>query len=230
VRFSSFALIFEQIADDDMLKTRSLFFAYNKQTDFRFPDIDLQSGEHLLVLGESGIGKTTLLHLIAGLLRPASGSVALSGTELHKLSAAKLDRFRGKHIGLIFQRPHFVNALSLQENLALVKYLAGQKQDKKQIQEVLGSLGIEHKRAERPHRLSQGEQQRAAIALAVVNNPKLILADEPTSSLDDTNCLKVAELLKKQAAGTGAQLVIITHDQRLKDHFQKTLKLWTYLV
>jgi len=95
----------------------------------------------------------------------------------------------------------------------------------KQIKEVLDSLGIAHKHADKPHRLSQGEQQRAAIALAVVNHPKLILADEPTASLDDKNCQKVAELLKRQAKAAEALLVIITHDRRLKEHFQNTLTL-----
>ena len=136
-----------------------------------------------------------------------------------------LDRFRGRHIGLVFQRPHFVQALSVQENLALVQYLAGKPQDKKRIKEVLDNLGIGHKLGEKPHRLSQGEQQRAAIALAVINSPQLILADEPTSSLDNKNCAKVAQLLKEQASATGAQLIIITHDQRLKDQFKNTLSL-----
>lgn len=208
-----------------MLKTRSVFFAYNEQTEFGFPDIELAPGKNLLVLGESGIGKTTLLHLLAGLLQPKSGSVELMGTMLHELSSARLDRFRGRHIGLVFQRPHFVQALSIQENLALVQYLAGKPQDKKRIREVLDGLGIGHKLREKPHHLSQGEQQRAAIALAVINNPQLILADEPTSSLDDKNSAKVAALLKEQASATGAQLVIITHDQRLKDQFQNTLLL-----
>ena len=208
-----------------MLKTQSVFFAYNEQTEFRFPDIELAPGENLLVLGESGIGKTTLLHLLAGLLQPKSGSVELMGTMFHELSSARLDRFRGRHIGLVFQRPHFVQALSIQENLALVQYLAGKPQDKKRIREVLDGLGIGHKLREKPHHLSQGEQQRAAIALAVINNPQLILADEPTSSLDDKNSAKVAALLKEQASATGAQLVIITHDQRLKDQFQNTLLL-----
>ncbi len=208
-----------------MLKTRSVFFAYNEQTEFGFPDIELAPGKNLLVLGESGIGKTTLLHLLAGLLQPKSGSVELMGTMFHELSSARLDRFRGRHIGLVFQRPHFVQALSIQENLALVQYLAGKPQDKKRIREVLDGLGIGHKLREKPHHLSQGEQQRAAIALAVINNPQLILADEPTSSLDDKNSAKVAALLKEQASATGAQLVIITHDQRLKDQFQNTLLL-----
>ncbi|MEM9022409.1 MAG: ATP-binding cassette domain-containing protein [Bacteroidota bacterium] len=208
-----------------MLKTRSLCFAYNRKTAFRFPDIHLDEGENLLVLGASGIGKTTLLHLIAGLLRPASGSVELMGTALNDLSPAQLDRFRSRNIGLVFQRPHFVQALNVQENLALVQYLAGRPRDKKRIQEVGASLGIGDKLAEKPRRLSQGEQQRVSIALAVINNPRLILADEPTASLDDNNCANVAALLKAQAATTGAQLMIITHDQRLKDAFQNTLTL-----
>ena len=208
-----------------MFKVQSLFFAYNKSTNFHFPDIKLAAGENLLILGESGIGKTTFLHLMAGLLRPGSGSVELMGTKLHDLPIEKLDRFRGQHIGLVFQRPYFVHALTLRENLALIQYLAGKKQDKNRIMEVFDSLGISHKFSEKPYRMSQGEQQRASIALAVVNSPQLILADEPTSSLDDKNSMKVASLLKEQASATGAQLIIITHDQRLKGQFQNTLQL-----
>jgi len=208
-----------------MLKTQSLRFAYNQENEFSFPDIQLDSGDNLLILGESGIGKTTLLHLLAGLLRPKSGTIELKGTMLHELPLSKLDRFRGQSIGMVFQRPHFIQALSIQENLMLVQYLAGKKQDKQHIKKVLTSLGIEHKINAKPNNLSQGEQQRAAIASAVINNPQLILADEPTASLDDKNCKKVAELLQEQASATGAQLVIITHDQRLKDQFQNTLTL-----
>jgi len=208
-----------------MLRTQSLFFAYDQQTEFHFPDIELDSGQNLLILGESGIGKTTLLHLLAGLLRPRQGDVELMGTVLNKLSSSRLDQFRGRHIGLVFQRPHFINALSVQENLLLIQYLAGKPQDKKRIREVLEGLGIGRKYKEKPTNLSQGEQQRAAIALAVVNHPQLLLADEPTSSLDDKNCLKVVSLLKEQAAATRSQLIIITHDQRLKHHFNNTLRL-----
>ena len=208
-----------------MFNTQSLLFAYSPQTQFQFPDIHLEAGEQLLVLGESGIGKTTLLHLLAGLLRPDSGKVTLDGTILHELPTAKLDRFRGSHIGLIFQRPHIVQNLSIQENLSMVQYLAGKPQDKNRMKSVLDSLGIGHKLQDRPRRLSQGEQQRATIALAVINKPQLILADEPTSSLDDKSCERVATLLKEQASTTGAKLIIITHDHRLKDHFQNTLTL-----
>jgi len=210
---------------EQMLRIESLHFAYNQKTAFSFPDFELDAGQNLLILGESGIGKTTLLHLIAGLLRPDSGSVTLMDTVLHELTTAKMDRFRGKHIGLVFQRPQFVNALSLSENLALVQYLTGNLQNKERIHGVADSLGIGQKLNEKPQRLSQGEQQRAAIALAVINEPQLILADEPTSSLDDKNCEKVVTLLQEQATATRAHLVIITHDYRLRQHFQRTLSL-----
>ena len=208
-----------------MLVTRSLTFTYDQKNAFLFPDISLKPGDDLLILGPSGIGKTTLLHLMAGLLSPQSGHVELLGTILHTLPVKQLDRFRGRHIGLVFQRPHFIRSLSLQENLALVQYLAGKKQDKKRITKILSSLDIEDKRYKRPYALSQGEQQRAAIAMAALNNPQLILADEPTASLDDKNCLGVVSLLKDQAAATKAQLVIITHDHRLKPHFQNHIEL-----
>ena len=208
-----------------MFKTQSLCFAYNEDTKFEFPDIDLSPGEDLLILGESGVGKTTLLHLMAGLLKPVSGSVELVGKKLNELSTANLDLYRGQNIGLVFQRPHFIQSLSLLENLAMIQYLAGKKQDTERIKQVLTSLGIGHKLKEKPNNLSIGEQQRASIAMAVVNNPKLILADEPTSSLDDKNCSRVANLLKEQASETGAQLIIITHDHRLKNLFPNTLEL-----
>lgn len=208
-----------------MLKTHSLAFSYNSQKTFKFPDIQLDTGQHLLILGESGIGKTTLLHLMAGLLKPQSGNVELMGTSLNELSSAHLDRFRGQHIGLVFQRPHFIQSLSVEKNLTLVQYLAGKSKDKNRVKAVLDSLGILHKIKEKPQRLSQGEQQRVAIAVAVINGPQLILADEPTASLDDKNCSRVATLLKEQAAASSSLLIIITHDQRLKDHFSNTLTL-----
>ncbi len=208
-----------------MFKTHSLSFAYYQGREFWFPDIQLKKGENLLILGESGIGKTTLLHLMAGLLKPNSGKIELMGTVLNELSLAKLDHFRGRHIGLIFQRPHIIQNLSLSENLALIQYLVGKPQNKNQIKAILDNLGIGHQLHKKPRQLSQGEQQRATIALALINRPQLILADEPTSSLDDKNCTKVANLLKEQASATNAQLIVISHDQRLKDQFQNTLTL-----
>ena len=208
-----------------MVQTQSLQFAYDNRSAFSFPDIHLADGQNLLILGESGIGKTTLLHLLAGLLPTQSGSIRLDKTDITQLSARKRDRFRGQHIGLVFQQPHFVSALTLVENLRLIQHVAHRSRDAERIGAVLAKLGLSEKLHRRPIRLSQGEQQRAAIAMAVVNQPSLILADEPTASLDDKNCQQVVELLQEQAAATGAHLVIITHDQRLKDQFERTLTL-----
>lgn len=208
-----------------MIRTRSLQFSYHNSKKFQFPDITLQDGEELLVLGESGIGKTTLVHLMAGLLQAESGSIELGDINISCLSPAKMDHFRGQHIGLVFQRPHFINALCLRENLLLIQFLAGADQDLDHIRLVLNRLGMGEKLQEKPNRLSQGEQQRAAIAMALINQPSLILADEPTSSLDDKNCFKVVGLLQEQASLNNAHLIIITHDRRLKARFQNFLTL-----
>ena len=136
-----------------------------------------------------------------------------------------MDEFRGKNIGMIFQSPHFVRNISIIENLLLSLHLSNQKLDKEYAEDVLSQIGLVEKMNSLPDELSQGEQQRAAIALAVIKNPDLILADEPTSSLDDTNCQKIISLLKEQSTSKNAKLIIITHDNRLKSQFKKSIIL-----
>ena len=137
----------------------------------------------------------------------------------------ELDLFRGENIGMIFQKPYFVRNLSIYDNLLLALYLSKKQNYKKNITKILQDIGLANKLNYKPDSLSQGEQQRVAIALAVVKRPALILADEPTSSLDDKNCNKIIALLKKQAEIANSQLVIITHDKRLKDQFNKSITL-----
>lgn len=211
--------------DEITFSTRGLIFSYSPSTAFSFPDVGLQSGEQLLVTGESGIGKTTFLHLAAGLLKPESGAITICGLDISALSHKKLDRFRGKNIGIIYQRPHFVKSLNLKENLLLAQLLSGNKQDQNKVKKTLEILGLGDKLHKKTSTLSQGEQQRASIARAVINRPALILADEPTSSLDDKNTEIVAELLREQAQQAEANLIIITHDNRLKSRFQNHLAL-----
>jgi putative ABC transport system ATP-binding protein len=207
-----------------MIKTKGVEFNYDNQVFFKFQDINLKSSENLLIIGSSGIGKTTLLHLLAGLLKSSSGSIKLFEKELSDLSSYQLDRFRKNNIGIVFQRPHFVNSLTVKENLQLAQYIANKK-DNNRIENILKNLNILDKSDKKTNQLSQGEKQRASIALAIVNSPKLILADEPTSSLDDINCDNVIKLLKKQATDFGAQLIVITHDSRLKKHFKNSIEL-----
>lgn len=207
-----------------MIKTESLKFSYDGKKYFDFPDINLDSGENLLIIGNSGIGKTTLLHLLAGILKPESGSINISGTDISKFSDTELDKFRGDNIGIVFQKPHFISSLTINENLKLAKYLSPSKTSG-DAKKILESLNIKDKYQQKPNQLSEGEKQRASIALALINSPSLILADEPTSSLDDFNCDNVIKLLKKQAKDHKAQLVVITHDARLKKHFKNNLNL-----
>ena len=207
-----------------MIKTESLKFSYDRKKYFDFPDINLDSGENLLIIGNSGIGKTTLLHLLAGILKPESGSINISGTDISKFSDTELDKFRGDNIGIVFQKPHFISSLTINENLKLAKYLSPSKTSG-DAKKILESLNIKDKYQQKPNQLSEGEKQRASIALALINSPSLILADEPTSSLDDFNCDIVIKLLKKQAKDHKAQLIVITHDARLKKHFKNNLNL-----
>lgn len=208
-----------------MLKTQSISFSYDNLNQFSFPDINLNNGEELLILGKSGVGKTTLIQILAGLLEPNSGSIDYNGIQINNLSPKKIDQFRGQNIGMVFQKPRFVKNISVLDNLLLSLYLSRKKQDTARAVELLDQVGLGHKVNNIPNDLSQGEQQRAAIALAVVKNPSMILADEPTSSLDDTNCQKTLNLLRQQAITTNAKLIIITHDQRLKRQFNKSITL-----
>ena len=203
-----------------MLETKNLRFKYDNNLELNFPNIKT-SKENLLILGASGVGKTTFLHLLSGLLKPMDGEIDLLGTKISRLKMSEMDRFRGKNIGIVFQKPHFINSLTVKENLQLAQYIS-KKSDKNRVQSLLESLGIEDKANKKTQNLSQGEKQRVSIALAIVNSPKLILADEPTSSLDDLNCDKVINILKNQASKYKAKLIIITHDYRLKKHFKNT--------
>ncbi|MCH7403460.1 ABC transporter ATP-binding protein [Belliella kenyensis] len=199
-----------------MLEVKGIKFQYEKGRPFDIPDFQLSSGEQLLILGKSGSGKTTILNILGGLLKPLSGDVRLGDTLINQLSGAKLDKFRGKHIGIVFQKPHILSPLTVEENLSLANFFSGA--DGKRNQELLKELGIADKRRAKVNTLSEGEAQRVSIARALANQPDLILADEPTASLDDHNAEIVIKLLQDQAKKYNAALIIVTHDQRVKDH------------
>lgn len=208
-----------------MLRTQQLEYTYPGNKTITFPDIQCEKGSQWLLLGQSGTGKTTLLHLLGGIRRPQKGKVYIANQELNTLSSTALDQFRGKNIGIVFQQSHFVQSLTVGENLQLAQTLAGHSANPTRIKNLLDRLNIGDKIGDRTNRLSQGEQQRVAIARALVNSPGLILADEPTSALDDENCKEVIDLLETQAKEEGATLVIVTHDSRLKEFFDHKIIL-----
>ncbi len=208
-----------------MLRSTGVQFRYPGGSPMQFPDVACGAQEHLLLLGESGTGKTTLLHLLAGMLRPSTGSIVIDNQEITHLSSRALDRFRGARIGIVFQTAHFVHSLTVEDNLTLPQFLAGKTSDKQRARDLLERMNLANKLTRRPSELSIGEQQRVAIARALMNNPAILLADEPTSALDDKNANHVIDLLEAEARNTGASLIIVTHDQRLKDRFEKRVTL-----
>ncbi len=208
-----------------MLKTQKLSHRYHKEEMIHFPDIQCAEGESLLILGQSGVGKTTLLHILAGLLKPNEGDVFLNEQSLYSLSKSSIDNFRGDNIGIVFQQAHFVGALTVLENILLTQKMGRGQEDKARVMSVLEQLQVEHKSNAYPRNLSQGEKQRVSIARAIINSPKLILADEPTSALDDKTCNESIKLLENQSKALGAALVIVTHDGRLKDFINNKIIL-----
>lgn len=202
---------------------------------FRYPDmapsdwvvdigsLELASGEQLLLKGGSGAGKSTLLQLIAGLLRPSEGSISIAGTEIGALSGAKADLFRGRHVGFIFQTFNLLHGFSAIENVmaALMFSDIPPKQHRELAADTLTTLGLERHSAD-VSQLSVGQQQRVAVARAVVCEPDLVLADEPTASLDPENAETAMDLIQKACAERNAALLCVSHDRSLDVRFERS--------
>ncbi|HHP7237115.1 ABC transporter ATP-binding protein [Longibacter sp.] len=208
-----------------MILLEGIEHRYDQTVVLDLPSFRAEQGEHHLVLGRSGSGKTTLLHVLAGLLRPTEGRVVVAGEDLAALEGDAIDRFRGQHIGIVFQEMHLLRTLTVEENLLLAPYMAGLPQDVDRAREVLQGLEVEEKAQAYPHQLSVGQRQRVAIARAVMNRPRLLLADEPTSSLDDLRAEQVLDLLVQQAEAHEATLLVATHDRRIIGQFSHRLVL-----
>ena len=211
-----------------MLKTESLNIDYVERS-LSFPDIDMSNTNQLLIIGQSGSGKTSLLNAIGGLQKPSAGKVWINETDIYQLSSKKLDFFRGRNIGFVFQQPHFISSLDVESNLKFAQYFVGKK-DIMVIYKLLDQVGLLHRKKSRIHELSEGEKQRISIIRAVINSPSIILADEPTSALDDNSCEKILELINSIAVENNAKLIIVTHDQRLKDKYSQKLNLDDFKV
>ena len=198
-----------------MITTRQLAYQYPGGPALRFADIDVPQGGVLLLRGASGSGKSTWLALAAGLLTPTAGDITVAGQPLTALGKVAGDAWRAKTIGFLPQKLHLSSALTVHANLAIAQWAAGQAQDNVRIREALSALGVDELAARKPAQLSGGQAQRVALARAVLLQPKVILADEPTASLDDEAATQAVALLQATAMRYGATLVIATHDARV---------------
>lgn len=206
-----------------MIETHDLSYVYKGGAQLNFPNLRLD--KHAVILGPSGVGKTTLLHLLAGLLRPTTGNIKIKNEELSRLTKQRMDTYRGKNIGIVFQQHHSIKSLTVEENLQIIQKVGKQKIDNRFIARLISHLDLDIVARKRPIQLSQGQKQRLSIAMALVNKPAILLADEPTSSLDDDNCRKAIQLLLAEAAEVGSQLIAITHDRRVVDQFEQSITL-----
>lgn len=184
---------------------------YGTTTALKGIDLEVQEGEWVCIMGPSGSGKSTLLNLIGGLDRATGGRVAIDGVEINALSEDSLSRFRREIMGFIFQQSHFIPYLSAAENVMLAQYFHSIC-DEEEAREVLTQLGLGDRLHHRPSQLSGGEQQRVCIARAIINNPKLLLADEPTGNLDRENTILTLETLKELHKAGQFTILLVTHD------------------
>lgn len=199
-----------------MLNTRGLTYQYPGAVPLVFPDVDVPQGHTLLISGPSGAGKSTWLALVAGLLRPTQGELWVAGQALKGLGLAALDTWRASAIGFVPQKLHLSEALTVCQNLELVYFAAGRVVDGAAVQRALQALGVADLGGRRPGQISGGQAQRVALARAVLLQPRVLLADEPTASLDDEAAAAALQLLQGSASQVGATLVVATHDARVR--------------
>lgn len=208
-----------------MIELKNIRHRYGDRVALDLPSFELGAGEECLILGSSGSGKTTLLHILAGILKPSEGEVKIGETNLNEMNGAALDRFRGQNIGIVLQKLHLIAPISVLQNLMLAQTLSGRPSDEVAAMKLLENLGIASFSKSKPTQLSHGQAQRVAIARAVINQPKLLIADEPTSNLDDKHAEEALQVLRSQAYACGAALVLATHDARVKTHIERRLEL-----
>jgi len=209
------------------LLLRGLTHRYGPDVTLRYPDLHLDGGAELVVSGPSGVGKTTWLHFIAGLLTPTAGQVRYGDVAVNALGEAARDRYRAQTVGYVFQDFHLMPGYSALENVLLGLGLAGVRgaAANARAREVLGQLGLEARLNHSARQLSTGERQRVALARAVAHRPALLLADEPTAHLDPGRGGEAVALLRSTAAELGATLIVVSHDPAVVNAFERRLEL-----
>lgn len=202
-----------------ILEVKNLTKVYGKgETAVKALDnvsFSVKKGEFICIIGPSGSGKSTLIHLLGGVDRPTSGKVLINKTNIYRLNETQLAIFRRRQIGLIYQFYNLLPILTVEENIKLPLLLDGQSVDEKQFTKIVQTLGLQNRLNYLPNQLSGGQQQRVSIGRAVINNPAIILADEPTGNLDSKNGEEIMELLKMFNKTYNQTLIVITHDERI---------------
>jgi lipoprotein-releasing system ATP-binding protein len=200
-----------------MLKARDIHKSYGDLEIVRGIDLDVSQGEIVSIVGASGAGKSTLLHIIGTLDQADRGSLQIGDKMIMKLRPDALSRFRNQHIGFIFQFHHLLPEFTALENVCMPALIAGKslRECGKRAEELLSMLGVSHRKDHKPNEISGGEQQRVAIARALINNPSLVLADEPSGNLDSQNASELNKLLLNLRNETGQTFIIVTHSDEL---------------
>lgn len=207
-----------------MLSWRHLTYSWQAgASPLRFPDFEAPQGARILLSGPSGCGKSTLLALLAGLLHPTQGQLNVAGQALGAGSPRPSDAWRGAHVGLVPQRLHLIEALTVRENLSMPFVAAGLAVDHDHIEASMAALGLSAQAGLKPAALSGGQAQRVAVARACMRQPKVVLADEPTAHLDDDHAHRALVWLDQAAQACGATLLVATHDARCRQHWPDAL-------
>jgi putative ABC transport system ATP-binding protein len=209
-----------------MLLLRDIKKAFQEPGGSVLPILDIADfrvapGEQMVLVGRSGCGKTTLLHVIAGISRPDSGRVKIEDWDITLMTEAECDRFRAQRIGYVFQTFNLLGGFTALENVLLAMRFAGWRADKARARQLLKRVGLEHRMTHRPTALSVGEQQRVAVARALANRPKLLLADEPTANIDAGHQQQVLDLLRETCHEENVALVMVTHSTEVAQQFER---------
>jgi putative ABC transport system ATP-binding protein len=185
------------------------------------PEFEVEAGEQVVVVGRSGCGKTTLLHVIAGISRPTEGRVKIDGWDMTLMEEAEVDQFRAERIGYVFQTFNLLPSFTAFENVLLGMTFGRVKVDKDRARHLLRRVGLEHRLTHKPPMLSVGEQQRVAVARALANRPQLILADEPTANVDMGNQQQIVDLLRETCREESVALILVTHAPEVAEQFER---------
>lgn len=206
------------------IEVKEVFKEYPTATALRGVDMSVEKGRWCSIMGASGSGKSTLLNIIGGLDSPTAGSVSIEGTDITAMGEDELARFRREKLGFVFQQPHLVPYLNSVENVMLAQYFHSLT-DEEEAVEALKRVGLGHRLRHRPSQLSGGEQQRVTIARALINSPRLLLADEPTGNLDRENTKLILELLKKLHTEEQFTILLVTHDPFVSGWAERVLTM-----